>query len=174
MKRKGLLIDLTSLLDVILIVLFLVLTTSAAQAATATEDIEAINQELSQANQALSEQVEALERRQFEGTPTEQNWYQVYREQIGRIEVYFPDDLQTEAMRLIEPDGTEKKKPETDNLADWLQEAIDDIDQEVIIITFSYRNDAIFWRDYTGLRDILLRISGSSNKTIFYEEVPRK
>lgn len=174
MKRKGLLIDLTSLLDVILIVLFLVLTSSAAQAATATEDMKAINAELTQTNQDLSDQMKHLEDNQFEGSETEKNWYQVYQKEIGRIEVYFPDDLQTEAMRLILPDKTEKKKPETDNVADWLQTAVDEIDQPVIIITFNYRNDAIFWRDYTGLRDILLQISSSNEKTIFYEEVPRK
>lgn len=167
MKRRGLLIDLTSLLDVILIVLFLVLTTSAAQAATTGEELETANAE-------LSEQIEYLESRQFEGSPTEQNWYQVYQEEIGRLEVFFPDNLQTEAMRLILPDQSERKKPETDDTAEWLQIAVDEIDKPVIIITFNYRNDAIYWRDYTGLRDILLRISNSSDKTIFYEEMPRK
>ena len=167
MKRRGLLIDLTSLLDVVLIVLFLVLTTSAAQAASATT-------ELTEVNSQLQERVEYLESRQFEGTDSEKNWYQVYKENIGRIEVYFPDDLQTEAMRLIMPDQTEKKKPETDDMADWLASAVADIEQEVVIITFNYRNDAIYWRDYTGLRDILLKISNTGEKTIFYQEVPRK
>lgn len=167
MKRRGLLIDLTSLLDVILIVLFLVLTTSAAQAASATT-------ELNEVNSQLQERVEYLESRQFEGTDSEQNWYQVYNENIGRIEVFFPDDLQTEAMRLIMPDQTEKKKPETDDVADWLTSAVADIKEKVVIITFNYRNDAIYWRDYTGLREILLKISDTSDKTIFYQEVPRK
>lgn len=167
MKRRGLIIDLTSLLDVILIVLFLVLSTSAAQSAQATT-------ELSQQNIELRHQVETLEQRQLPASPSEQNWYQVYQKSIGRVEVFFPDDLQTEAMRLIYADGSERKKPETDQLADWIRSGIEALDSSVVIITFNYRNDAIYWRDYRSLRDTLMRLSHTSEKTIFYEEVPRK
>lgn len=167
MKRRSLLIDLTSLLDVILIILFLVLVTSATQAST---QVEALTSE----TEALRQQVEQLEARQVPGTQAEKNWYQVYQESVGKMEVYFPDDLKTEAMRLILPNGQERKKPETDDIKTWLTQAISEVDSPVVIITFSYRNDAIYWRDYTGLRDMLLQISRTNNKTIFYEEVPRK
>lgn len=174
MKRRNLILDLTSLLDVILIILFLVLTTSASQASAQVDELEQRASELEQQTTQLQTEVEQLQASQVPGTDSEKNWYQVYQEQVGRMEVYFPDDLRNEAMRLILPNGEERKKPETDDVSDWLTEAVDSIDSPVVIITFSYRNDAIYWRDYTGLRDLLLRLSTTSDKTIFYEEVPRK
>lgn len=167
MRRRSLLIDLTSLLDVILIILFLVLVTSASQASAEVE-------ELSSKQKELESKIKELSQTQLPGTEEEQNWYQVYQEEVGRMEVYFPDDLQTESMRLIFPNGDEKKKPESDSLSDWLTKEIENLDSPVVIVTFSYRNNAIYWRDYTNLRDLLLRFAQTSDKTIFYKEVPRK
>lgn len=167
MRRRNLLIDLTSLLDVILIILFLVLVTSAGQASASIGTLEAEKAD-------LVSRLEQAEARELPGSDSEKNWYEVYQEQVGRVEVYFPDDLKTETMRLNLPDGEQRNKPESDDLDEWLTQAIESLDSTVVIVTFSYKNDAIYWRDYTGLRDLLLRLSTSSDKTIFYEEIPRK
>lgn len=101
MKFKEMIVDLTPLLDVILILLFMVL---ATQSQSTTERITALEEEVSQ-----------LEQRQMPQTQSEQTWYQTYQQSIGKVNIVFPSSLDNDPMYLVLEDGSEvqKLKPKT-------------------------------------------------------------
>ena len=156
MKFKEMIVDLTPLLDVILILLFMVLATqSQSTAETITE---------------LDEEVTHLEQTQMPQTHSEQIWYQTYQQSIGKVNIVFPSSLDNDPMYLVLEDGSEVQKPETQDLYSWLSSQIETIEQEVIIVSFTYNNEEIFLRDYRNILSAITQIDQNSNSTVVYQE----
>lgn len=156
MKYKEMIVDLTPLLDVILILLFMVL---ATQSQASTETIT-----------ALEEEVTRLEQLQAPQSPSEQTWYQTYQQSIGKVNIVFPSSLDPEPMYLILEDGSKIQKPETQDLYYWLLSQIETIDKEVVIVAFTYNNEEIFLRDYRNIVSVITKIDQNSENTVVYQE----
>lgn len=167
MRRKNLVIDLTALLDVILIILFMVLVSSAVKA---DDESAALNEQ----NARLQQQVDSLEYQKMPIGETERHWYSVYNQYIGKVELRFPEDPANQPFKLILPGEKEIIKPQSEDFATWIEANIQALPEEVIIVTFSYRNDAIYWKDYTETRDLLIELSRRTAKKIIYEEIPQE
>ncbi|HJG47959.1 MAG TPA: hypothetical protein K8U70_03605 [Facklamia tabacinasalis] len=156
MKFKEMIVDLTPLLDVILILLFMVL---ATQSQSTTETITALEEEVSQ-----------LAQTQMPQTQSEQTWYQTYQQSIGKVNIVFPSSLDDDPMYLVLEDGTEVQKPETQDLYSWLSSQVETIEQEVIIVSFTYNNEEIFLRDYRNILSAITQIDQNSDSTVVYQE----
>ncbi|GEM_PF-7107930 len=165
MKKRSLITDLTPLLDVILIILFMVLVSGREKDMMRTEDLE-------RSNRVLQVKVAELEKVKSPVMDTEKNWYIVYNSQIGKAELNFPDDIKTGKFRLIKGEGNESIKPETEEFEKWVVEEIKSMPQEVIIVTFRYKDSSIYYRDYTIIRDLLTGLSEKTGKKVVYEETP--
>ncbi len=157
MKIKEMIVDLTPLLDVILILLFMVL---ASQTQASDEKIV-----------ALENQVAQLETTQVPGTASERVWYQTFQEAIGKINIVFPSSLDGRPMSLILADGTQIQKPETLDLYSWLHAQVTSMRETVVIVSFTYDNDAIYLRDYRNILSAITRIDQELDKTVVYQEV---
>ncbi|PKK40001.1 hypothetical protein ABB02_00793 [Clostridiaceae bacterium JG1575] len=185
MKRFPLFIDLTPLLDVILILLFMVLVTSGAKVssekaahAKAQAQSEAKLQTLQQQREALENtlvqkdlKLQALEAKAGALTGPEETWYHVYSQRLGKVELRFSKEGAQQSVRLLLAGGEVMAKPATISLEEWVQKALAKVPQEVIILTFRYQDDAIYWRDYTRTRDFLIELTHRFSKKIIYEEV---
>lgn len=167
MKPRNLVIDLTALLDVILIILFMVLVSSAVKA-------DDTNKGLMEENAKLQQQVDSLEYQKMPIGETERRWYSVYNKEIGKVELRFPADPSKEPFKLVFSAEREIIKPQSEDFASWIEKSITMLPEEVVIVTFSYRNDAIYWKDYTETRDLLIALSNRTGKKIIYEEIPQE
>ncbi|MGO4927872.1 hypothetical protein ACTQ45_12140 [Fundicoccus sp. Sow4_D5] len=157
MKIKEMIVDLTPLLDVILILLFMVL---ASQSQASDEKIV-----------ALETQVAQLEMTQVPGTPSEQAWYRTFQESIGKLNIVFPSSLDGQPMYLILEDGSQVEKPETLDLFSWLHGQVTSMSEAVIIVSFTYDNNAIYVRDYRNILAAVTRLDQELDKTVVYQEV---
>lgn len=156
MKFKEMIVDLTPLLDVILILLFMVL---ASQSQASNDQITALETEVTQ-----------LQQTQVPGTPSEQTWYQTYQESIGKINVVFPSSIHDSTMYLVLEDGSEIQKPETKDLYEWLVSQINMINEDVVIVAFTYDNDEIYLKDYRNIVSAIMQIDQEIEKTVVYQE----
>lgn len=156
MKFKEMIVDLTPLLDVILILMFMVIASSSQ---VSNEQITALEQE-----------VQNLESTQIPTTETERVWYQTYQEAIGKINIVFQSSVDAEPMYIVLEDGSTIYKPETQDLQEWLISYINQIEEDVVIVAFSYDNEAIYLRDYRNIVSAITRIDQSLDKTVVYKE----
>lgn len=157
MKFKEMIVDLTPLLDVILILLFMVL---ASQSQASGETIEALEAEVAQ-----------LELTQVPGTPSEQAWYQTFQESIGKLNIVFTSSVDDQPMYLILQDGSQIDKPETLDLYSWLNAQVSSMSEQVVIVSFTYDNQAIYLRDYRNILAAVTRLDQELDKTVVYQEV---
>lgn len=156
MKFKEMIVDLTPLLDVILILLFMVL---ASQSQASNETIATLEAEVTQ-----------LETMKLPQTPSEEAWYQTYQQAIGKVNIVFPSSIDYEPMYVIQEDGTQVYKAETEDLQAFLTSQIASLDEDVIIVAFSYNNDAIYLRDYRNIVSAITQLDQISEKTVVYQE----
>lgn len=163
MKKKSLIIDLTSLLDIILIILFLVLVQSSNFTNSKIDTLKKENINLEKVNIKLREN-------QMPTKDYEKKWQKIYNDKFQKIDLLYPKNKEN-SLVLRYSDGKIERKAETDNFEDWLKKKIKEINKENIIITFSYYNDSIYIRDYNETRDLILSIVKYSNKNVVYEEV---
>lgn len=185
MNRRSLIIDLTALLDVIMILLFMVLIASRQQMVAEGEQrkgqVAALQTELSvrevelrqraSENTALQRQIAELELLQMPQTDSEKRWYAAYQSQIGKLDLIYPVDYHIHALQLRDGGGNLISKPQTAAFSEWLEDALQDMPQQVVILTFSYHNDSIYWRDYQNTRNEISAIARRSSKQIIYSEV---
>ena len=157
MKFKEMIVDLTPLLDVILILLFMVL---ASQSQASGETIEALEAEVAQ-----------LELTQVPGTPSELAWYQTFQESIGKLNIVFTSSVDDQPMYLILQDGSQIDKPETLDLYSWLHAQVSSMSEQVVIVSFTYDNQAIYLRDYRNILAAVTRLDQELDKTVVYQEV---
>ena len=73
-------------------------------------------------------------------------------------------------MYLVLEDGSEVQKTETQDLYSWLSTQIETIEQEVIIVSFTYNNEEIFLRDYRNILSAITQIDQNSDSTVVYQE----
>lgn len=171
MKRRTIL-DFTPLLDVILIILFLVLMTSATSHAKEVEEKDNNLQALHEQVFRLSSEVQELKSQVIPSTPTEDAWLAAYSEDIAKMELRYPTNP-NKAMVMVYEDGSEYLKPQADDLKEWLQKAINRSPRDVKILSFSYDDDSIFWRDYESIRNTLIQVS-RNDKTLIFRERPEE
>lgn len=166
MKKRNLIIDLTSLLDVILIILFMVLV-------SVRQDLGKKEADLQNINKAQAIEIEELKKSQLPANQKEKDWYLVYNDQIGKIDLSFPNSDTSDKLKIINSKGEEFSKAETEDFEGWLIEEIKKLPQEVVIISFRYKNDAIYYRDYVKTREIIINLGLKTGKKVLYEEFPQ-
>ena len=168
MKRKTLL-DFTPLLDVILILLFLVLMSSADAHAEEVESMEAQKGALQDQVVELQKEVESLEANQMTMNATEQGWYEVYQDAISKMDLIYPSSPE-ESMIMRYEDGSSYRRAQTDEFEDWLKAAVGRRQHDIAIITFSYDDNSIFWRDYQRTKDAIIRLTRQDDHLIYAEK----
>ncbi|XJS11626.1 hypothetical protein ACF3NG_05335 [Aerococcaceae bacterium WGS1372] len=156
MKFKEMIIDLTPLLDVILILLFmLIASTSQASTDQITE---------------LEQKIETLEATQIPATDSERAWYQSYQQSIGKLNIVFNSSLDQDPMYLVLGNGNRVQKEETQDIKSWLNSYVNQLEEEVVILAFTYNNEEIYLRDYRNIISAITQIDHESNKTVVYQE----
>lgn len=156
MKFKEMIIDLTPLLDVILILLFMVIAST-----TQASDVQISE---------LEQEIQSLEATQIPTTDSERVWYQSFQESIGKINIVFESSIDSFPMYLVLEDGTKIEKAETQDIQSWITSYVNQIEEEVVIIAFSYNNDQIYLRDYRNIVSAITQIDQELDKTVVYQE----
>lgn len=156
MRKKSLLVDLTPLLDVILILLFLVL---AARTGAQKEETA-----------RLEEKIETLEKTQAPANDSEREWMLSFVEDTAKIHVIYPEDPKSDPVRIITGDGKLQRKPLTADFEAWLTGLVDKLPGKVLFVAFTYADDSILYRDYLNTRKILTELGEKTGKTVVYRE----
>lgn len=156
MNKREMVIDLTSLLDVILIILFLVL----------------MNQHNKQEESvaALEQQIQTLEQLQLPRTATEKAWYLSFQEDIGKLNIVYPDRQEGQAIYLMKEDRTRQEKSAAEDLQDWLLKEVNTVNQDVVMLVFTYDNATIYNREYRQVLNTINRLNQLTRKKIIYSE----
>lgn len=156
MFNREMIVDLTPLLDVVLILLFMILTT---QTQANQDTIQSLEHEVSQ-----------LEQSQLPTTQSEEAWLRTFQESIGKINIIFPTDPTENNIFAVGEDDYLSVKSDTEDLATWLLEEVSRYAEDVIIVTFSYNNDAIYYQDYLNMVNAITNLDALSEQTIVYRE----
>lgn len=188
-KRKSVVVELTSLLDVIFIMLFMVMNRSQAAAAeaqnTAAEEISAaqvqveeMQQEVDSYREIISE-VEA-ERAELEAMNSKLNSYEVFDEYATIVSVTVVDNIYKRTIRVDGGSETVDIDFTWDNmdyageaLGDALNNCIKDSENPVFIV-FSYNGDKLYRQDYTLVSFVMTEVhSGYENVYIKFDDTSK-
>lgn len=156
MFKHEMTIDLTPLLDVVLILLFMILTT---QNTTTQETITALQDEVSQ-----------LEQNQLPTNQSEEAWLRTFQESIGKINIVYPTDPTNNNIFAIGEDDYLSVKSDTVDLSTWLIQQVQRFEEDVIIVNFSYNNDTIYYQDYLNMVNAITALDKEFDQTIVYRE----
>ncbi len=197
--RRNLAIDLTSLLDVILILLFLVLmhhgkaldaaknkqAKEQAKQASKIEKLEQRWQESERQNAALRESNEQLQKLSKLSKEDSQR-YALWRQNTSVFDLYIEMPEQgTESSSastnkthtffspLIFKLQEEGKAPLVLAAEDWqqaLSAAIQKTKTPFIMLTLHYDNEQIYWRDYQAIQQQILKLRAESQQRLLYNE----
>lgn len=154
-KKNNIFIDLTALLDVILIILFLVLVIN--------------NNKVNVETKRYEEEIKELKETQMPLNESEKRWYNIYKEKIGKIDLIYPQNYKENNIKVIVNDKSITKK-QTDDFKKWLKDSINSIESEFIILSFTYNNKAIYYKDYTNTIKVINEIKREIDKKIIFEE----
>lgn len=156
MFKHEMTIDLTPLLDVVLILLFMILMT---QNTTTQETITALQDEVSQ-----------LEQNQLPTNQSEEAWLRTFQESIGKINIVYPTDPTNNNIFAIGEDDYLSVKSDTVDLSTWLIQQVERFEEDVIIVNFSYNNDTIYYQDYLNMVNAITALDKEFDQTIVYRE----
>lgn len=156
MFKHEMTIDLTPLLDVVLILLFMILTT---QNTTTQETITALQDEVSQ-----------LEQNQLPTNQSEEAWLRTFQESIGKINIVYPTAPTNNNIFAIGEDDYLSVKSDTVDLSTWLIQQVQRFEEDVIIVNFSYNNDTIYYQDYLNMVNAITALDKEFDQTIVYRE----
>lgn len=157
MNKREMTIDLTPLLDVILIILFLVLANQTnVQHAEVTQ---------------LEAEVSRLQETQLPQTATEEGWYRTYQESIGKVNLIYPEDFSDEPLKAVFESGEMIAKPPAQDLNAWLSEILAPIEEDIIIVTFTVNHDDIYNQEYQTMLRVLTQLETTTEQTIVFNEV---
>lgn len=193
--RNSINIDLTPLLDVILIILFLVLLTSHQQTGRAVAEAEQqAKQEVTKAEQEHQEQLEEkvgeigdlqleLERikaenkllREFSQADDKQVVaLDVLQEQSRVFRVEVPDEYPVKPLKLVDlQKGSSENYLDQLKLETALKQKLTSDDDVVFILILEYNNKKILLRDYRKINQSLLQLRAGLQRKILYREVDR-
>lgn len=156
MKFKEMIIDLTPLLDVILILLFMVIASTS----------QVTNDQITE----LEEEIQELQLNQQAVTDSEKLWYQSFQESIGKVNIIMESSLKLDATYIVLEDGSKLQNDANEDLANWIRSIVTQVEKEVVIVAFSYNNDKIYLRDYRSMVALITQLDEELDKTIVYQE----
>ncbi len=186
-NKKQLLIDLTPLLDIILILLFLVLVNSQEQNKQLMAEQEREYQTgMSALQETVSEKQEKLEYLQGENerlqeknqeaqaildlSDTEQKAFTAILEEALMIQVEIPETYPKSKLELTINQGETTLKPENMSIQQWLENKIKENKTDMTIVILKYPGDKILWRDYQQVKQSIEKIKNKSTEFFFSEE----
>ncbi len=186
-KTKQLLIDLTPLLDVILILLFLILVNNQNQMTNKIEEQEkAYLAEINQLEEKYTEnelQLSDLEKEKGDLedalndaesilglTDSERKAFSEVMDQTSIFLVEIPNSYPESELQLTINQGETVVKPTSMSVETWLENKMDTENTDMFIILLKYSGDRILWRDYSQVKQALEKINGDNLRIFFAEE----
>ncbi len=186
-KAKQLLIDLTPLLDVILIILFLVLVNSNEQSKRAMADQQG---KFDQREEALAEQIAEqdseieqlrdererllldLSRAERLGnlSDTEAKAADILLGEATIIVVEIPANYPDAKLELTVNDQETIVKPDDQSIDEFLNGKITSNKSKINLLMLQYPGNQILWRDYSIIKQNIERILSGQDDILFAEE----
>lgn len=178
-KNKGIIIELTSLLDIILIMLFWVMlnvsNTAADAEKKAQEQIDAANAKVTQAKEDAQKQIDEINEQNKEMKQQAENMQNALdgfdSGKMVTLDMRFEDGRDV----IYVSQESEQKKPVIVNseLSENLKNALNSygLDKDSIILAaFMYDGNSVLYRDVEKVQDVLSKIKGNY-KNIYYTQV---
>ncbi|MGX7092777.1 hypothetical protein [Hutsoniella sourekii] len=156
MNKRDLLIDLTPLLDVILILLFMVL----------MNQNQVHQEEVSQ----LENQLENLQSSQTPLSNAEKNWQTAYRESIGKVSIVYRLTSGNPHYEMITEDQSTLSLNSFEEMKQELISLIAKMETTVIIVNLTYNPDQIYYQEFQKVQQLMTRLSDITNKTIIVNQ----
>ncbi|MGX7106161.1 hypothetical protein ACWOBE_00035 [Hutsoniella sourekii] len=156
MNKRDLLIDLTPLLDVILILLFMVLMNQS----------QVHQEEVSQ----LENQLENLQSSQTPRSNAEKNWQTAYRESIGKVSIVYRLTSGNPHYEMITEDQSTLNLNSFEEMKQELISLIAKMETTVIIVNLTYNPDQIYYQEFQKVQQLMTRLSDITNKTIIISQ----
>lgn len=186
-NKKQLLIDLTPLLDIILILLFLVLVNSQEQNKQLMEQQEQKFQtEKTALEQAVSENQQKIDDLQNTNdllqeknqevqsilrlSDAEQKAFSTILEKALLMQIEIPENYPDAKLELTVNRGETIVKPENQTVQQWLQDKIKENKAGLTVIILKYAGDKILWQDYQQIKQSIEKIKNESAEVFFSEE----
>ena len=170
MTVREIFIDLTALLDVILILLFLVMMksnqTHRAERSRLETDNAIMQATVSQLGQARDE---ALAAAHLENA--DQAALSAFLNESATLVLSLPTDPSQDRPRIALPDGQTLVQSTQENFEAFLSRGVMAVDKRVIVFVLSYDNQAILWRNYRRYLEGVQRFRANQDRTILYTEV---
>ncbi len=174
-KRKSVIVELTSLLDVIFIMLFMVMNqsrnaaaeaqdTAAQEIAMAHSQVQTMQEEVDGYREIMDE-VEA-EREKLETMNSKLNSYEVFEEYATIVSVFVIDNTYKRTIKVDNGDNAVNIDFDWDNMdyaektfSDALKDCISDRENPVFIV-FSYNGDKVYRQDYNMISGVMTEVQG--------------
>lgn len=174
-KRKSVIVELTSLLDVIFIMLFMVMNQSqtaaeeaqsnaAAEVAAAQVQVEAMEEEV-EGYRIIIDEVEA-DRLNLESIKNKLNSYEVFEEYATIISVSVLDHSYKRTI-VVENGGEAVTADFSWDNMDYAENTLDEMlnscikdSENPVFIVFSYNGDKIYRQDYNMVSEVMTKVQG--------------
>jgi len=174
-KRKSVIVELTSLLDVIFIMLFMVMNQSqtaaeeaqsnaAAEVAAAQVQVEAMEEEV-EGYRVIIDEVEA-DRLNLESIKNKLNSYEVFEEYATIISVSVLDHSYKRTI-VVENGGEAVTADFSWDNMDYAENTLDEMlnscikdSENPVFIVFSYNGDKIYRQDYNMVSEVMTQVQG--------------
>lgn len=174
-KRKSVIVELTSLLDVIFIMLFMVMNQSrtaaeeaqsnaAAEVAAAQVQVEAMEEEV-EGYRIIIDEVEA-DRLNLESIKNKLNSYEVFEEYATIISVSVLDHSYKRTI-VVENGGEAVTADFSWDNMDYAENTLDEMlnscikdSENPVFIVFSYNGDKIYRQDYNMVSEVMTQVQG--------------
>ena len=188
-KRKTVIVELTSLLDVIFIMLFMVMnrsraaaeeaqSTAAMEIAEAQTRVEAMQEEVDGYRELIEET--EVERASLESMQSKLNSYEVFKEYAVIVSIHVLDN--TYKRTITVDDGSQKTNIDFnwDNM-DYAEESLSDTlnnciytAENPVFIVFSYNGDKLYRQDYNLVSEVMTEVqSGYENVYIKFDDTAK-
>lgn len=189
-KRKSVVVELTSLLDVIFIMLFMVMNRSQTAAeeaentarqeiSAAQSQVEEMQNEVDGYREIISE-VEA-ERANLEAVKHKLNSYEVFDEYASIVSVYVIDNTYKRTIKVetvSEAVTIDYSWENMDYAEETLKKALNDCisdSENPVFIVFSYNGDKLYRQDYTLVSEVMTEVHGGyENVYIKFDDTSKK
>lgn len=174
-KRKSVIVELTSLLDVIFIMLFMVMNQSQTAAEEAQNNADAVIAAAQAQVEAMKDEVEdyriiidevEADRLNLESIKNKLNSYEVFKEYATIISVSVLDHSYKRTIMVENSDEAVNTDFDWDNmdyaesiLSETLNSCIKDSENPVFIV-FSYNGDKIYRQDYNMVSEVMTEVQG--------------
>lgn len=181
--RSELVIELTPLLDVILIILFLVMMTSQNQAnakqaelaESHQEQLAKLQLEQEDLSRKLAAKEEALDYALSSKNLNRQQLdrLQLLEEEATSISVRIPDSYPELEIELIEGEKLTRGFDQLSQFDQALRESLTKTDKPLVFLSLEYNARKLYNEDYQKINRIILQARANSDQTILYREYDR-